>query len=49
MVNIELYRERRLRLAQQMQRGLAVIATAPEALRNRDAHYPTVSIATSTI
>jgi Xaa-Pro aminopeptidase len=40
MVNIELYRRRRLRLAQQMQRGLAVIATAPEALRNRDAHYP---------
>ena len=27
---MELYRERRLRLAQQMQRGVAVIATAPE-------------------
>jgi Xaa-Pro aminopeptidase len=40
MVNIELYRGRRLRLAQQMRHGLAVIATAPEALRNRDAHYP---------
>ena len=40
MINIELYRGRRLRLAQQMQRGVAVIATAPERLRNRDAHYP---------
>jgi Xaa-Pro aminopeptidase len=40
MANIELYRGRRLRLAQQMQRGVAVIATAPEQLRNRDAHYP---------
>jgi Xaa-Pro aminopeptidase len=40
MENIELYRARRLRLAQQMQRGVAVIATAPERLRNRDAHFP---------
>src|SRR5512144_1053379 len=40
MENIELYRARRLRLAQQMQRGVAVIATAPERLRNRDSHYP---------
>jgi Xaa-Pro aminopeptidase len=40
MDNIELYRARRLRLAQQMQRGVAVIATAPERLRNRDAHFP---------
>jgi len=40
MDNIELYRTRRLRLAQQMQRGVAVIATAPERLRNRDAHFP---------
>ena len=40
MDNIELYRTRRLRLVQQMQRGVAVIATAPERLRNRDAHFP---------
>jgi Xaa-Pro aminopeptidase len=40
MIDIELYRERRRRLAQQMQRGIAVLATAREQLRNRDAHYP---------
>src|SRR5689334_6610766 len=40
MIDIELYRERRHRLAQQMQRGIAVLATAREQLRNRDAHYP---------
>ena len=40
VTNFELYRERRLRLGQQMQRGVAVIPTAPERLRNRDAHYP---------
>ena len=40
MIDVELYRGRRLRLAQQMQRGVAVIATAPELVRNRDAHYP---------
>ena len=40
MANIELYRGRRQRLTQQMQQGLAVITTAPEHVRNRDAHYP---------
>jgi Xaa-Pro aminopeptidase len=40
MANKELYRERRLRLALQMQRGVTVIATAPEQVRNRDAHFP---------
>ncbi len=40
VTNLELYRGRRLRLARQMQRGVAAIATAPERLRNRDAHYP---------
>ena len=40
MFNPELYRQRRTRLLQQMQRGIAVIPTAPEALRNGDAHYP---------
>ena len=32
--------ERRLRLAGQMGRGVAVIATAPERTRNRDTHHP---------
>jgi Xaa-Pro aminopeptidase len=40
MIDIELYRGRRQRLAQQMQRGVAVLATAREHIRNRDAHYP---------
>jgi Xaa-Pro aminopeptidase len=40
MLNTELYRHRRLHLAQQMERGIAVLATAPEQVRNRDAHYP---------
>ena len=40
MIDIELYRARRHRLAQQMQRGVAVLATAREQLRNRDAHFP---------
>jgi len=40
MIDIELYRARRQRLAQQMQRGVAVLATAREAIRNRDAHHP---------
>jgi Xaa-Pro aminopeptidase len=31
---------RRLRLADQMQRGIAVVPTAPERTRNRDAHFP---------
>ena len=31
---------RRARLAQAMQGGVAVIPTAPERIRNRDAHYP---------
>jgi Xaa-Pro aminopeptidase len=40
VIDLDLYRARRLRLLQQMQRGVAVIATAPERVRNRDAHYP---------
>jgi Xaa-Pro aminopeptidase len=32
--------ERRLRLARAMQSGVAVVPTAPERVRNRDAHYP---------
>ena len=34
------YAGRRARLNQLMQRGVAVIATAPEQARNRDSHYP---------
>jgi Xaa-Pro aminopeptidase len=40
MVDVVRYRERRERLARQMGRGIAVISTAPERVRNRDAHYP---------
>ncbi len=40
MIDTSLYRARRERLARQMGRGVAVLATAPERIRNRDAHYP---------
>src|SRR5689334_19094677 len=40
MIDIELYSGRRQRLARQMQRGVAVLATAREHIRNRDAHFP---------
>jgi Xaa-Pro aminopeptidase len=40
MIDVNLYRERRQRLAEHMGRGVAVISTAPERVRNRDAHYP---------
>ena len=40
MNNATLYQQRRARLLQQMQRGIAILPTAPEALRNGDAHYP---------
>ncbi len=39
MINPTLYKQRRDRLMQKMQRGVAVIPTAPEVLRNGDAHY----------
>ncbi len=39
MSNISIYQQRRLRLAQAMQAGVAVIPTAPERTRNRDSHY----------
>jgi Xaa-Pro aminopeptidase len=35
-----LHGARRARLAQAMQGGVAIIATAPERIRNRDTHYP---------
>jgi Xaa-Pro aminopeptidase len=40
MFNPTLYQQRRARLQQHMQRGIAIIPTAPEVLRNGDAHYP---------
>ena len=35
-----IHASRRARLINQMRRGIAVIPTAPEAVRNSDAHYP---------
>lgn len=40
MNSIKLYSARRQHLASQMQKGVAIIPTAPERLRNRDAYYP---------
>lgn len=40
MINFKIYVERRRRLAEQMQTGVAVIPTAPERTRNRDSQYP---------
>ncbi|MGQ0652366.1 MAG: Xaa-Pro aminopeptidase [Betaproteobacteria bacterium] len=37
---VSVYRSRRERLARAMQRGVAVIPTAPERVRNRDSHFP---------
>jgi Xaa-Pro aminopeptidase len=36
----DIHRQRRQQLARSMGRGVAVVSTAPERLRNRDAHYP---------
>ena len=40
MPDTSIYKQRRDRLLQKMQRGIAIIPTAPEAVRNGDAHYP---------
>ncbi|MBU1691354.1 MAG: aminopeptidase P N-terminal domain-containing protein [Gammaproteobacteria bacterium] len=40
MMNTPIYTQRRRRLAEQMQDGVAVIPTAPERSRNRDSSYP---------
>lgn len=40
MFEVEQFRARRLRLMQSMGSGAALIPTAPEAMRNRDSHYP---------
>ncbi|MFZ3086938.1 MAG: aminopeptidase P N-terminal domain-containing protein, partial [Methylotenera sp.] len=34
------YKNRRLALMHSMNAGVAIIPTAPEAIRNRDSHYP---------
>jgi Xaa-Pro aminopeptidase len=34
------FKKRRLGLIQAMQAGIAIIPTSPEAIRNRDSHYP---------
>jgi len=39
-MNTPIYTQRRCRLAEQMQDGVAVIPTAPERSRNRDSVYP---------
>ena len=40
MIELSTYQQRRQRLAEQMQAGVAVIPTAPERSRNRDSQYP---------
>ena len=40
MLDIQPYIQRRARLLKQMQHGIAIIPTAPEALRNNDTQYP---------
>jgi len=40
MNETSIHARRRSRLAAQMQNGVAIIPTAPERVRNRDAHYP---------
>jgi Xaa-Pro aminopeptidase len=39
-MDADIYAARRERLASRMQHGVAIIPTAPERTRNRDAHYP---------
>lgn len=40
MVNFNEFQQRRNQLLQKMGGGIAIIPTAPEAIRNRDSHYP---------
>ena len=39
-MDIQAFVDRRTRLLKTMGRGIAVIPTAPERVRNRDSHYP---------
>jgi Xaa-Pro aminopeptidase len=40
MIPIKSFSERRRHLASRMQKGVAIVPTAPERVRNRDSHYP---------
>ena len=40
MSDYSIYARRRAKLIEHMQLGVAVIPTAAERVRNRDAHYP---------
>lgn len=40
MISIKSFSERRHYLSSQMHQGVAIIPTAPEQVRNRDAHFP---------
>ena len=40
MLNLKEFQLRRNQLLQKMAEGIAVVPTAPEAIRNRDSHYP---------
>ena len=40
MLNLKEFQQRRSQLLQKMGEGIAIIPTAPEAIRNRDSHYP---------
>jgi Xaa-Pro aminopeptidase len=40
MITVKSFSERRQDIASQMRKGIAIIPTAPERVRNRDAHYP---------
>lgn len=39
-IDASVYARRRARLAARLGNGIAIVPTAPECLRNRDAHYP---------
>ena len=39
-MNTAPYTRRRAQLAQLIGKGVAIVPTAPECARNRDAHYP---------
>lgn len=39
-IDAQIYIRRRARLAAQLGEGVAIVPTAPERIRNRDAHYP---------
>jgi Xaa-Pro aminopeptidase len=40
MIPVKSFRERRRHLASLMHKGVAIVPTAAERVRNRDAHYP---------